>query len=373
MQATDDRPPWWAARDTRSASRVVGLMTMFGALYAIGIATWAPASVGDRPGAVLVNLLTCSAMFLLALPAALVPHRMPGPAPFGLALAAGMVVTWLDVLTRDTSFGGFVYLAWPAFFGAYFLRRVAAWVVAAQAVAAAAVVPLVVDRTDTYLSDLPAFVLTVVAITAAMTTGRDRAEQLLTRLRTEAEEDPLTGLATRRVFDAALADCLDGGRPCTLVLADVDRFKGVNDAWGHHVGDAVLRAVAAELAAASRSVDVVARLGGDELAVLLLGPDAGDPVAGRVVAERFRAAVAALAVAADETTTLSPTVSVGVATTLGVRAGRTAESARDLAVRADRALYEAKRSGRDRVVVRTGPGRPGAPGAGRAAREHSAQ
>lgn len=378
VKAAVDRPAWWASRDTRAASRVVGLMTMFGSLYAVGISFWAPASLGDRPGAVVANLVSCTAMFLLAVPAAVVPHRMPRWAPFLLAVLAGLIVTWLDVLTMDTSFGGFVYLAWPAFFGAYYLRRGGAWVVAALAVLSAGTVPLAVDRTATYGSDLPAFVLTVVAITAALTTGRDRAEQLLARLRTEAEEDPLTGLATRRVFDAGLADCLGGGRPCTLVLADIDRFKVVNDRWGHHVGDAVLQAVGAELGAVSRSVDVVARLGGDELAVLLLGPDAGDPVAGRVVAERFRAAVAGLAVPADGTTSLRPTVSVGVATTPGTRAGRPAESARDLVIRADEALYEAKRSGRDRVVVRSGappPGGsdPGAPGAGRPTPEHSAQ
>lgn len=369
-------PPWWAARDHRTATRVVAVMTMFGALYAVGISLWAPASLGHRGDAFVLNLVTAGVMLLFAAPAAIVPHRMPSPAPFLLALLAGGTVGWLDLVTEDTSFGGQIYLAWSAFFGAYFLRPRAAWFVAAQAVASAATVPWAVGETDTYFSDLPAFVLTVGGITAALTVSRDRAEALLDRLRSEAEEDPLTGLATRRVFDARLSATLAEGRPCTLLLADVDEFKAVNDRAGHHTGDLVLTSVAAELDAVCRSVDVVCRLGGDELAVLLLGPDAGDAVAGRLVAERFRAAVAGLRVPADDGSTLSPTVSVGVATTAGRRPGREPETPRDLLIRADQALYEAKRAGRDRVVVRHGSvrgSRAPAPRRGRTEREHTAQ
>ena len=346
---------WWEARDARAATRVVAVMTMLGALYSVSLAFLAPATVGQRPGAFDANLVTAGVMFVLATPALLRPDRMPRVTPLVLALLAGAVVAWLDFITEDLSFGAQVSLVWPALFGAYYLRRPAAWLVAAEAVLSAVTLPLLLGEATTYLSDLPAFLLTVIAVTAALTSGRDRAELLLHRLRSEAEEDALTGLATRRVFDARLAQHLGQGRPCTLLLADVDQFKGVNDTHGHQVGDAVLQAVAARLDDVRRPGDVVARLGGDELALLLLDPDAGDragaAAAGQRLAERSREAVAATSITSDAGEVVRPTVSVGLATVAAVPAGGATLAPRDLLVRADRALYDAKRAGRDRVVA----------------------
>ncbi|MDQ1651781.1 MAG: hypothetical protein QOI35_981 [Cryptosporangiaceae bacterium] len=196
---------------------------------------------------------------------------------------------------------------------------------------------------------------------------RDRRElQLLARTnRRLADErramerlaltDPLTGLANRRHFDAQLARMLVqaglDGREASLVLVDLDHFKQVNDRHSHSTGDGVLRLVAAEIARQSRVSDLPARIGGEEFAILL--PDTALPEAS-TVAERIRVAVAQLdlgALAAG----LRVTVSAGVA-------GSAADPAPDAVLAAaDAALYEAKRSGRNRVSA-AGP----APGSGQA-------
>jgi two-component system, cell cycle response regulator len=164
------------------------------------------------------------------------------------------------------------------------------------------------------------------------------------RLAQFASTDGLTGLANRRTLDEAL---LDGHRPRALVLLDLDHFKAVNDTHGHAAGDTVLRTVGEVLLANVPEGALAARFGGEELAVLL--PDAGADEAG-VLAEAIRIAVA---------TSATP---VPVTASLGVAAddATTNLDATGLVEQTDAALYEAKRRGRDRVVV-AGRGRPHVP------------
>lgn len=153
----------------------------------------------------------------------------------------------------------------------------------------------------------------------------------------KASVDPLTGLRNRRAFDSELTERLGSG-PVALLLFDLDHFKQVNDTHGHPAGDDVLRRAAKVLSAGLRSVDQAYRLGGEEFGVLL--PLADERVAA-AVAERLRAAVAA-----EDMGGLRVTTSVGVAL-----AGRAGQSADELYHEADRALYRAKRNGRNQVVV----------------------
>jgi diguanylate cyclase (GGDEF)-like protein len=161
------------------------------------------------------------------------------------------------------------------------------------------------------------------------------------RVREESRVDPLTRLANRRSFaddaehELARADRYD--RALSLVLLDLDHFKGVNDVHGHQVGDAVLEGVAAVLAANLRPTDTAYRYGGEEIVVLLPETDLDDAAA---VAERLRTAVAGRRVAGCRVTA-----------SFGVVEHRRAETVDDLVGRADVALYEAKVGGRDRVVV----------------------
>ncbi|WP_346621944.1 EAL domain-containing protein [Blastococcus montanus] len=116
--------------------------------------------------------------------------------------------------------------------------------------------------------------------------------QIEDELRHRGRHDPLTGLLNRAALaddlEAAVADSLAGGPAVAVLLMDLDRFKEVNDALGHHVGDALLRSVADRLAAQLREETVLARLGGDEFVVLLRGCGAGEAVQ---VAERALEAI----------------------------------------------------------------------------------
>jgi diguanylate cyclase (GGDEF)-like protein len=120
---------------------------------------------------------------------------------------------------------------------------------------------------------------------------RERTRLLLIRLEALSNEDPLTGLANRRRWDAELARVCarvaHGDPPVALVLLDVDHFKQINDRYGHPAGDAVLRALADLLRGRVRGGDLAARIGGDELAVLLPGADLGRAVR---LAEQLREA-----------------------------------------------------------------------------------
>ncbi len=162
--------------------------------------------------------------------------------------------------------------------------------------------------------------------------------------------DGLTGVANRRRFDEALRDewqhCRRAGTALTLLMIDIDHFKRYNDRYGHLVGDACLKRIAAVLQAGlRRACDVVARYGGEEFACLL--PECDQP-AGRAKAGELCAAVAALDIPhADSPTAQRVTLSVGVAT---LRPNGVNDPTA-LVAAADAALYEAKRAGRNRVVA----------------------
>jgi diguanylate cyclase (GGDEF)-like protein len=169
------------------------------------------------------------------------------------------------------------------------------------------------------------------------------------RLRNESLTDVLTGLANRRSFDLRFAqtlrECARDLRPVALLAIDVDNFKIYNDAFGHQAGDECLRAVADILREnVGRARDLVARTGGEEMAVIM--PDA-DLAGALVVADRMRAAVRNAAIPQGSAAKHPVvTISIGVAAT---RDPATI-SAEALAAAADRALYRAKREGRNRVA-----------------------
>ena len=165
--------------------------------------------------------------------------------------------------------------------------------------------------------------------------------------------DGLTGVHNKRYFlefmERELARARRHASSLSLMMFDIDHFKKVNDSAGHQAGDAVLRGVARVLAAEARATDLAARYGGEEMALVLPETDAGGASA---IAERLRAAVEGTA-HATEHGTLRVTVSVGVATWPG--GGQTPD---ELLTTADRALYRAKQTGRNRVEA--GPGKAAA-------------
>jgi len=156
--------------------------------------------------------------------------------------------------------------------------------------------------------------------------------------------DPVTGLFNRRYFDRSIAvEIARAGReraPLSLLICDVDRFKEVNDTWGHAAGDRVLGELAGVLADMGRKTDIVTRFGGEEFCFLLPNTK---PEWAKLVAERVRAKVEATTVRLDSGETLRVTASIGIGT---YRAG---ETAGQLVQRADDALYRAKGLGRNCV------------------------
>jgi diguanylate cyclase (GGDEF)-like protein len=155
-------------------------------------------------------------------------------------------------------------------------------------------------------------------------------------LRERAARDPLTGLGHHATFHSALpaARARSGpGRACALLLADIDGFKDINDSRGHAAGDEVLRAMAGLLRAAAPTGGRAFRIGGDEFALLFECTDSGD-------AERV-----GWEVRSEAERRLGATVSVGVAL------ARAAEPDETVVARADGALYEVKRRGRDSVLL----------------------
>ena len=174
------------------------------------------------------------------------------------------------------------------------------------------------------------------AVMAALAFDSARQREVL---RAQARTDGLTGLLNRRScherLELEVASALENERSLGLVAIDLDRFKSINDAYGHAEGDRILRAVAGRLTSAVRDTDVAARLGGEEFALIL--PGAG-PVEAVQSAERARAAIAGITVGGRA---LTATAGIATCPEDSRNAGRLLELA-------DAALYSGKRAGRDR-------------------------
>src|SRR5471032_3134073 len=170
-----------------------------------------------------------------------------------------------------------------------------------------------------------------------------------TKLEQLATTDPLTGIGNRRKMSDQIVKELERSRrsrhPLALLMIDIDHFKRINDTHGHDVGDRAIVAVARAVTEDMRSIDLVSRFGGEEFVALM--PETELAVAA-LAAERLRSAVAALRIAGEDGAQIALTISVGVTASdpLGV-----ADTASTLLMRSDKALYRAKKEGRDRVVT----------------------
>jgi diguanylate cyclase len=176
----------------------------------------------------------------------------------------------------------------------------------------------------------------------------DKVKETLERADRSAKTDTLTGLANRRGLDEALnaaqIRAMESGRPLSILLIDIDHFKRFNDTYGHQVGDQVLRLTAGVFKEQLRETDFPARYGGEEMMGVLEGTDLR---AASEVAERIR-----IKVSERRITRRSNGEALGVVTiSIGVAEFQPGESIGDLVERADRALYLAKRNGRNRTVT----------------------
>lgn len=202
---------------------------------------------------------------------------------------------------------------------------------------------------------------TIVSQTGKMQASNERLEreikesaQEITLLREnlvtaeiESQTDGLTGLANRKLFEKnlrqAVVNAMEHGQDLTVVMADVDHFKSFNDKWGHLLGDQILKLIASLLKSNVIEGGTAARFGGEEFVVLLPETDIRTAVA---LADKIRQDISSKKARKKDTGE-----SIGrITCSFGVAAFRNGEPMSEFIARADSALYEAKRTGRDRVV-----------------------
>jgi two-component system, cell cycle response regulator len=174
----------------------------------------------------------------------------------------------------------------------------------------------------------------------------ERIVELQQRLEQLAGTDPLTGLSNRRGMRSHVEHRLvvPALKPIAFILADIDHFKKVNDTWGHEVGDVVIKGIAAALQTAFRQTDEISRMGGEEF--LVIAPDV-NPFHLYQLTDRVRQSVADMVFDVGEGKTMSITASFGVTYAMP---GPALDMEECINI-ADKALYESKNGGRNRVTV----------------------
>jgi len=291
---------------------------------------------------------TMAACILAAIPL-VVRKRASRRHTFGLVLLGDLIYLVVVFCIDDpVRYATPLMLLFPSFVAAWFLGR---WELAVNM--AVTFVVCLVALWPSY--DNAVGLAVQVGVSAGMLNAgalgvfilRRRVQRLLAATQALSHLDPLTGLFNRR-FLVAQAPRMwrqarrDGTRVAAMML-DLDHFKRLNDAHGHAAGDAVLRSVAAALAATVRPTDVLARTGGEELVVLGL---VADPDEAAHLAERLRTAVANSRTSDGH----AVTASIGIALTRPVEGEDATDALWRLVDRADAAMYEAKQQGRDRVA-----------------------
>jgi diguanylate cyclase (GGDEF)-like protein len=258
----------------------------------------------------------------------------------GTAISTAAAYGW----GSESAYGPLPFV-WVTLLAFYFFTRGAALVHLALMAAGYALALGLEDPAENPLDGWVATVLTLLVTGLLVSLVRDRLTRLIRRLSDAAHRDALTDLLNRRgfeaVFDSELERARRADQPLSLIVGDLDRFKRVNDAFGHAVGDTVLRRVAEAISGAKRGFDTASRIGGEEFAVL--APDC-DEHGAYMLAERIRAAVHEAVAEQHGETNL--TISFGISTF-----PLHGQSADGLLRTADQALYAAKRLGRNRSVI----------------------
>ena len=343
MRPPPSRTPWWrsalaslGARNPRSARAWAAVALLATSVTCVG-SSWFATGELRWP-----ELLATGSLVALSAALLLLPVVVTAPLVVLAPLSGTATVLWLDLVSRDAGLTGRVFFTVPVIWAASQLRAGGTVVVTAATIAADAVVAATLLPREEAVTTFAYTTTLLVLVAGTLARGAWKQDRLVEQLRRQARTDPLTGLVTRRVLDAATERVAAAGSPAALVVIDIDRFKCVNDTYGHLGGDAALAHVAGLLAAHCRERDVVARTGGDELAVLM--PDCPPAVAVER-AERFVEAVreAPLVLPGGQLVPLS--ISAGLAAVPG-----DARAAHDLYASADSALYAATRAGRDRLA-----------------------
>lgn len=233
-----------------------------------------------------------------------------------------------------------LFWAYPGTIATFFLLRTPGTALRLNVVAIAILVPRVLELGP--WTDSLTYMITLLASNFLALTFADHMHRSRARLRLMAERDALTGARNRYALDPMLRVALDKmvqhETPASLMVVDVDRFKRVNDDFGHEVGDRVLKHVTQTLINSTRTSDDVFRYGGEELVILANG--AAGEAAGQV-AEKLRQQIEETAFEGVGRLTIS----------IGVTEALASDTASTWFARADQCMYQAKRAGRNRVVL----------------------
>jgi diguanylate cyclase (GGDEF)-like protein len=333
-------------RDHKGAGRAVSVLCLVGIGVTVLFAPLEPNSVDAGPVQLGFGIATLVAVGVISAAA----RRFDEASRVAWAVCPFLTVIAIieiDYLTSDATISAEIFFLFPALYGASQLRRTGAVVVTAAAVAGEwIVVGGMLPLRDAVTN--AGYVSAALATSAALLIrAGERQEALVAQLVRQAAIDPLTGLVTRRVLDEAAQSAMSGAASeagTSLILVDVDKFKSINDGYGHPAGDRVLVQLAELLVASASANEVVSRMGGDEIAILLPGSSMeslqrrAEQIVWEVRAHEFVIDQAGAAVS------VSVSVSVGTA-----HAPTHAVDLHALYVAADAALYDAKHGGRGRV------------------------
>ncbi|WP_433208117.1 GGDEF domain-containing protein [Dactylosporangium sp. CS-047395] len=337
MWRAPDRP-LIHARDRVAATRSVAYFFIAGGSVVGACALLVPGFAGGSTAGVLTTEAVAGSMVAAGALCRLAPQRIPDVFWVIVPFVAVALMGMLNLVTHDVSVSAHLYFLWPLLYAATFVRRDLMYALLAAASATDAAVTFWLKYDVSAATDIAALVTAYTVSTVVVSKLRGRSEALVARLEEQALTDPLTCLPNRRAFDLELSRALAAGSERCLLIVDVDHFKTINDTWGHGTGDAVLTRVGTALRTATGPGDATARLGGDEFAVVVEG---GEERA-RAVAARVRELVASSSDLPDGL----PTLSIGLASTADLPAA----GPEALLAAADRALYDAKLRGRNRVA-----------------------
>ena len=333
-------------RDHKSAGRAVSVLCLVGIGVTVLFAPLQPNSLDVSALHLGIGFVTLAAVGAISAAARHFDEASRvawAVIPF-LAVAT---IADLDYLTSDASVSAQIFFLFPALYGASQLPRSGAVVVTAAALVGEWIV--VAGMLPLREGVIGAGYVTAALVTtsALLIRAGERQAGLVAQLVRQAAIDPLTGLVTRRVLDGAAQSAMTGAASeagTSLILLDVDKFKSINDGYGHPAGDQVLVQLAELLVRSAAPNEVVSRMGGDEIALLLPGSSIdsmhrrAEQIVWEVRAHDF--------VVSDNGSPISVSVSVSVG---AAHAPTHALDLHALYVAADAALYDAKHCGRDRV------------------------
>jgi diguanylate cyclase (GGDEF)-like protein len=316
-----------------------------GATLLMFVLTTTHSPLANRAALYAICMLACVSVAVMLASRSRLPEQLVQP-----ALLLGHVLVSLVVYFSGDAMTFFaMFYVWLNVYAFYFFGLRSGWAHTALALSCYAIALVALPSPMAYTPWLMT-AGTMIVVGSMVASLRGRVDRLVAELADAAWHDPLTGLLNRRGFGDAIAAEIERSRrterPFSLLIADIDHFKRVNDQTGHHAGDDVLRRVGALLTTRKRQMDSAARLGGEEFAILV--PEA-DAAGARAVAERLRRELRE-----NFSRDVAPiTMSIGIATF-----PHDAACSDDLMLAADKAMYRAKRLGRDRCEAFSPPHTP---------------